>query len=351
VVALGLALAGTPVATAVLVPLRGELALGSILLRYLLGVVAVSAIGGLGPGLASAAVSFALANWYFTPPFGTLKVAGRDEVIELAVFAAAALVVATAVEFAARDRQRFQHALDSQGAVLRELAAEDRARSTLLAAVGHDLRTPLAGIKAAVSTLRQEDVLWAPEARHELLATIEESTDRLTGLVANLLDNSRLQADAVTVHLEEVDLEEVAMTVVRGDPRVNVQAEDPPLAIADPGLLDRVLFNLVDNALRFGPEGSAVEVLVRAGEPDESGGPRTVDLCVIDHGPGIPPERRAQVFTAFQRLDDRGTGSHLGLGLAIAQGFTEAMGGELVPGTTPGGGLTMTVRLRVAGTR
>lgn len=339
---------GLPLTTVALLAVREQVALGSVLLVHLLLVVVVSAVGGLAPGLVAAVSSLALANWFFTPPFHTLAVEGQDVLIELVVFAAAAVVVAATVELAARDRSRAQHALDVQRARTRELAAEDRARAALLASVGHDLRTPLASTKAAVSSLRQRDVEWPGAVRAQLLATIEDSTDRLTRLVANLLDMTRLRSDAVTAQVQHVALDEVVSRAVLHDPRPGVDvlvADDLPLVLADPGLLERVVENLVENAVRFSPPGARVEVRADGPAPD---GPPVVALHVVDRGPGIAPERRAEVFVAFQRLDDRDAGSHVGLGLAIAQGFTEAMGGRLTPSTTPGGGLTMTVTLAVA---
>ena len=339
--------------TVLLLTARGQVALGSVLLVYLLGVVVVAAVGGLLPGLASAAVSFALANWFFATPFHTFAVDGRDALIELGVFGGVALVVAATVEVAARDRLRFQRDLDEQVARTRELAGEDRARTALLASVGHDLRTPLASTKAAVSSLRQSDVAWSEAARSQLLATIEDSTDRLTRLVANLLDMTRLRSDAVTAKVTPVALDEVVSRAMLGEhrPCVDVRiADDLPLVLVDPGLLERVVENLVENAVRFTPPGRRVEVRAAVRTPPGGadvvhGTAPQVTLSVVDHGPGIPPDRWAQVFTAFQRLDDRDAGSHVGLGLAIAQGFSEAMGADLEPSQTPGGGLTMTVRL------
>lgn len=211
--------------------------------------------------------------------------------------------------------------------------AVDRLRTALLAAVGHDLRTPLAGVKAAVSSLRAEDVTWTPEEHDELLATIEESADRLEGLVANLLDASRLQAGALSVTLQPVGLDEVVAAVVAGlAGRERVQVEVPeslPPVLADAGLLERVLANLLENALRHDP--GPVLVTGAAG-----------CLQVVDHGPGIADVSGA--FAPFQRLGDRSPGG-VGLGLAVARGFVEAMGGTLTPSTTEGGGLTMTVQL------
>ena len=346
-----------PGASALLLLARDDLALGSVLLLYLLGVVVISAVGGLIPGLVAATLSFGLANWFFAPPFYTFAVEGRDMVIELVVFAAVALVVATTVEVAARDRLHYQRDLDVHVARTRDLAAQDKVRAALLASVGHDLRTPLASVKLAVSSLRQADVAWSGAAWAQLLETIEDSTDRLSRLVANLLDMTRLRSDAVTVVLAPVSLDEVVLGALRKDDRHRVEVsldDDLPLVLVDHSLLERVVENLVDNALRFSPPDARVELCARVRAPvtgDHGAGAATaIDLSVVDHGPGIPSDRWDEVFVPFQRLDDRDSRSHVGLGLAIARGFAEAMSGELRPSTTLGGGLTMTLRLRVAGT-
>ncbi|MCK6210264.1 PAS domain-containing sensor histidine kinase [Georgenia sp. EYE_87] len=344
-----LVVAGLPLLTVALVAARGELALGSLLLLYLLAVVVVAAVGGLTPGLLAAAISFGLANWFLTPPYHTLVVAERDSVVELVVFVVAAVIVSATVELAARDRVTYQERLAAQAAQTRELAAADRVRTALIAAVGHDLRTPLASAKAAVSTLRQDDVEWREDQRAELLATIEESTDRLSRVITNLLDMSRLQSDALTVRPGPVGLVEVVSRALLSERARAVTTDIPddfPPAWADAGLLERVVDNLVENALRFSPTGVEITAELDGG----AGGGRGERIClrVVDHGPGVPPERWDRMFVPFQRLDDRGQGSNVGLGLAIAQGFTQAMGGSLTPSVTPGGGLTMTVDLEVA---
>jgi len=225
-----------------------------------------------------------------------------------------------------------------------ELAQIDRLRAALLAAVGHDLRTPLAGIKASVSSLRQSDVTWTPTEREEFLATIEESADRLDDLIANLLAMSRLQAGALSVAPRPVALDEVAARALiglHGSEVVLDVPDDLPLVLADPGLLERVVANLLANARRF----SAPETPVRV-EAERVDG--SVRLRVVDAGPGVPEAEWERMFAPFQRLGDRPTGGGVGLGLAIARGFTDAMGGTLTPSVTPGGGLSMTVTLRVA---
>jgi K+-sensing histidine kinase KdpD len=247
--------------------------------------------------------------------------------------------------------------LAEQAAQARQLAETDRVRSALLAAVSHDLRTPLAGIKAAVSSLLQEDVDWTDDEQRELLLTVDESADRLTDLISNILAMSRIQAGAVSVQVSPVALDEVVTRALLGS-RTNVTIdvpEDLPLVLADAGLLERVVANLVDNACRFNPPG--VPVLIYAEPPpigtadaaETSDQPGFVRLHVIDHGPGIPQSQRDSMFTAFQRLGDHGAGAGLGLGLAIAQGFTEAMHARLIPSATSGGGLTMTIAVPVAG--
>jgi two-component system sensor histidine kinase KdpD len=319
------AVGGLAALVALLLPVRDRLSLAAVTLLFLVPVLGAAVGGGLWPALGTAVVAELLVNFFFVPPFHTLRVATADNVIVLIVYVLVAATVALAVDLATRRAVRAQ-----------ELAAVDRLRTGLLNAVSHDLRTPLAGIKAASSSLRQPDVDWAPEDRADLLATIEDSTDRMAALVENLLSLSRLQAGALSVALEPTALDAVVAEAVLGK-RVDVRVpDDLPLALADPGLLERVIANLADNALKAAP---AVRI-----EGALAG--HALELRVVDDGPGIPPEDRARVFEPFQRRTDHGAG--LGLGLAIARGFTEAMGGRLTPSDTPGGGLTMTVRLPVA---
>jgi two-component system sensor histidine kinase KdpD len=235
------------------------------------------------------------------------------------------------------EAQRLAH----RAARAEQLAEIDRVRTAILAAVGHDLRTPLASIKASASSLRAADVAFSPEDSDELLATIEESGDRLTDLVENLLAMSRLQAGVLSVQVRPVALDEVvARALLHGGDTGAVEVavpDDLPLVAADPGLLERVVANLVSNAVQAAADGP---VTVRA---DPAG--TEVHLQIIDHGTGIPVADRERVFAPFQRLDDRTASGGLGLGLAIARGFTEAMAGTITPSDTPGGGLTMTVAL------
>ncbi|HZM32253.1 MAG TPA: K(+)-transporting ATPase subunit F [Acidimicrobiales bacterium] len=235
----------------------------------------------------------------------------------------------------------------AQAAQAAALAEANELRSALLQAVSHDLRTPLAGIKASASSLRQLDIDWSDADRREFLRTIEDETDRLTALVGNLLDMSRIQAGAVAPATRPVGLEEVVPAAIAGlgeratKVEVDVPESLPPVR-ADPTLLESVLANLIDNALAHAPGGVPVRV-----EAGEVGG--TVLVRVVDRGPGIRPDDRERVFQPFQRLGDSPShGAGVGLGLAVAQGFTRAMGGDLAVDDTPGGGTTMVVELAVA---
>jgi len=230
--------------------------------------------------------------------------------------------------------------LAAQAAAAERLEQGNRLRTALLAAVSHDLRTPLAGIKAAVSTLRAPEVAWSTRDRDELLEAIEESADRLGTIIANLLDLSRLQTGGVTLVPDLVGLDDVvarAVLAVPGGDRVRLDLPDdlPPVRV-DAGLLDRVVANLVDNALRHTTGEVQVSSDLAAGN---------VALHVVDHGPGVPDAAKPSLFEPFQRLGDAPAGEGVGLGLAVARGLTEAMGGTLVASDTAGGGLTMTVTL------
>ncbi|MBP2706192.1 sensor histidine kinase KdpD [Microbispora sp. RL4-1S] len=238
-----------------------------------------------------------------------------------------------------------QERLEEEAERVRPLAEADRMRTALLAAVSHDLRTPLASATAAVDSLRTTDVEWSEEDRAELLATAKESLERLDRLVANLLDMSRLQAGALGVAIQPVAVEEVVPVALDdlGAPGDRVDTRVPgdlPDVLADPALLERVLVNLISNAVRYSPPGEKV-LLTASAYGDH------VEIRVVDRGPGIPPEAYDQVFLPFQRLGDRDNHTGVGLGLALSRGLAEAMGGTLLPEETPGGGLTMTVTLPV----
>lgn len=263
-------------------------------------------------------------------------------------------------KLAARDR-RVLSAVAKQAAGLvkqRELTEEagkaaaiaqaDELRRSLLSAVSHDLRTPLAAAKAAASSLRSEDIDFSAEDTAELLATIEESVDALTALVGNLLDSSRLSAGVVRPELRRVYLEENVQRALlgiskgatgftrEGLDRVKVEVGDA-VAMADAGLLERVLANLIDNALRYAADGP---IRVSAGQVADR-----VLIAVIDEGPGMPRGAEEQLFAPFQRLGDHNTTIGVGLGLSVARGFVEAMGGTISATDTPGGGLTVEIDL------
>ncbi|MEU9126290.1 sensor histidine kinase KdpD [Streptomyces sp. NPDC048506] len=250
----------------------------------------------------------------------------------LAAFAAQAAVVL--------DRQR----LVGEAERARELAEGNRIRTALLAAVSHDLRTPLASIKASVTSLRSDDVAWSPEDEAELLAGIEAGADRLDHLVGNLLDMSRLQTGTVTPLIREIDLDEVVPMALGGVPEGSVTLDIPeelPIVAVDPGLLERSVANLVENAVKYSPDGEAVLVAASAlGD--------RVEVRIADRGPGVPDSAKDRIFEPFQRYGDAPRGAGVGLGLAVARGFAEAMGGTLAAEDTPGGGMTMVLTLRAA---
>ena len=243
---------------------------------------------------------------------------------------------------AALERQ----ALAQEAAEAGALAHTDQLRTALLRAVSHDLRTPLASIKASATSLLQDDVDWTAEAQREFLLTIDEEADRLDALVGNLLDMSRLETGALDLVVRPVGLEEVVAAALAslGAAAHAVEVDVPetlPRVSADPALLERAVANVVGNAVAASPPDRPVRV--QAGAVGDA-----VDLRVVDRGPGVPPDLRQVMFLPFQRLGDQPNGNGVGLGLAVAHGFLDAMGGSLDAEDTPGGGLTMVLSLPVA---
>ena len=236
-----------------------------------------------------------------------------------------------------------QQRLAAEAEAARPIAEADRMRTALLTAVSHDLRTPLASAKAAVTSLRSPDVQWTAEDREELLATADESLDKLTRLVDNLLDMSRLQTGALSVFPRPAWLDEIVARALDhlGPASKDVIVDIPdsvPEVQVDPAILERVIVNLTGNALRYSPPGKP-PLLAASALGDR------VELRVVDRGPGIPADDRDRIFVPFQRLGDTDNTTGVGLGLALSRGLTEAMGGTLDPDETPGGGLTMIVSL------
>lgn len=442
-----------PVAVTLLMhPFREDLALTTVVLAYLLGVVASSLVGGLAPAIVTSLVASLLANYYFTPPTGQLTIASPENAFALIAFVAVGAAVATVVDrSAARAREaarrgseaavlaslsagvlrrqdgvralleqacetfgapgaalfeqerqggpasvvevsgaapprspdaaavvadagpglvlalagsalpasdrRMLDAFAAQAAAVLErdrLAARaadvarleqaDAVRTALLAAVSHDLRTPIAGIKASVATLRDPRLALDDADRADLLESTAEAADRLDTLVANLLDLSRLQTGAVRPVLAPTSLDEVLHRALQSVPSGAVEDathEDLPLVLTDAGLLERVVANIVENAVRHSPDGVPVRLAAHVADG-------RLQLLVVDRGPGVPERDRPRMFQAFQRLGDSPAGSGVGLGLAVATGLADAVGATVDAEDTPGGGLTMVVSVPLA---
>jgi two-component system, OmpR family, sensor histidine kinase KdpD len=443
-----------PVALAGLLHLLGEsLALSTVFLAFLLGVVASSLVGGIAPAVVTSVEASLLANYYFVPPVGTFTIAEPENAFAIVVFVLVGVIVATIVDLsAARARQAaqlgaeakvlaslsagvlrrqdgvralldqaretfgmssaalFEQRADGSGSSILEVSGEnpptspdradvavdagpgltlalsgaplpasdrrildafaqqtgavlersrlsvkaadaarlresDAARTALLAAVSHDLRTPLAGIKATVATLLDPEISLEDADRLALLHDASDSVDRLDSLVSNLLDLSRLQTGAVRPRLEPTSLDEVLQQALRGVPADAVEDEtddSTPLLVTDAGLLERSVANLVENAVRHSPAGRKVR-LCAAVVPGGS-----LQLRITDRGPGVPEHDRERMFAPFQRLGDVPEGSGVGLGLAVSRGLAEAVGATLEAEETPGGGLTMVLTVPLA---
>jgi two-component system sensor histidine kinase KdpD len=439
--------------TAILHPVREHLSLSTILLAYLLGVVASSLVGGLLPAIATAVEASLLANYFFVPPVGTFTISQPENAFAIAVFVLVGAVVATIVDrsasradaaarrgaeanvlaamstgvlrrqdgvralldeacetFGMRSAALFESAdggvttsvvevsgerppaspeqadvsvdaghglvlalsgkplaasdlrvldafaaqaaavlernrLAAKAADAARLRESDSVRTALLAAVSHDLRTPLAGIKATITTLQDPDLPVTERDRQALLDDAAVSVDRLDALVSNLLDLSRIQTGAVRARLEPTALDEVlqrALQGVDGSAVADETDDSVPLILTDAGLLERAVANLIENAVRYSPPGHPVRLCAAA----VPGG--ALQLRIIDRGPGVPEDDRERMFQPFQRLGDVPAGSGVGLGLAVARGLTEAVGATLDAEDTPGGGLTMVVTIPLA---
>lgn len=229
----------------------------------------------------------------------------------------------------------------------RNLAAANSVRSALLAAVSHDLRTPLAAVKASVSALRMDDVVLPASAQAELLENIEDGADRLTDLISNLLDMSRIQTGAVELRLRKLRIPDVIASALANlgaentptDLHIHIDSKLPEIT-TDFGLLERVIANLVHNAHKYAPGPVTIDAAPVTEEE--------VAIRVMDHGPGIPDDAKAGIFLPFKRVHTTDSETGLGLGLAVANGFVQALKGTMLVEDTPGGGTTMTLTLPIS---
>jgi two-component system, OmpR family, sensor histidine kinase KdpD len=289
------------------------------ILLYLVPIVLAASRWGRGPAVTAVVASILGHDLLFVDPRWTFSVERADEALGLVLLLFTALVTAQLADAARRGAETAREAAFAR--------RSDELKTALLRAVTHNLRTPLASIKASVSGLRQPSAAYTPEDRAELLAEIEEEADRLDRLVTNLLDASRLEAGAITLRQRPQDLRELVCAVVdRLEPKLDghpVQVEIPeelPPVTCDYAQIDQVVANLLENAVNHTPPGTPV--MARACLDGSS-----VRVEVLDRGPGIPTADRERVFRPFERGRTRAPGS--GLGLTIARGFVEAHGGRL----------------------
>jgi len=353
------ALLAIAVATAIVYPLKQIAAPDSLGIVYIPGVLLISIVWGLRLGLATAVVSGLAYNFFHLPPLGRLDVRADHDLVGLFIFILVAIASGTLANLARaraaeaeRRRQEADRALADLAALERErermqaemieaeaLRRSDELKTSLLRAVSHDLRTPLTSIIAAGAALDSPSA--TPQERRELSEAVVEEGHRLSRLVENLLDVSRLESGAAEPHREPVAVAEVLEAARRSlgadaeQVRLALDEDLPPLS-ADPAQLERAFANLLENGV---VHGGGEQVLVRS----RLVGPRLV-VRVVDRGPGIPAGERARIFEPFYRApsaNGHGTGS--GLGLAIARGFVEANGGEIEVESLPGQGTSFVV--------
>jgi two-component system sensor histidine kinase KdpD len=309
--------------------------LQTIVLLYVVPITIAATRWGAGPAVTAALASVLGHDILFVEPIGYPTIARADEALGLVLLLFTALVTSQLAIAARHSAERAREA---------DIARRsDALKTALLRTVSHDLRTPLASIKASVSGLRQSGAHYSEEDRAELLAAIEEDADRLTRLVTDLLDASRLEAGALAQDRRPQDLAELVDDVVRrlrprlGDRPLTIDIPDslPPVA-SDYAQIDRVVTNLLENAAVHTPPGSPITIKAQPAWGE-------IRLTVTDHGPGVPVADRERVFHPFERGRTGARGS--GLGLAIARGFAEAHGGRLWVEDGPGGGARFVLAL------
>lgn len=335
----GLAVLIVTATTTLLGLLRDNLTAANVAVLYLSMVLVVAVYQGTGPSLLASLLSFLAINYFFVQPYYTLLVGDPRDVLELLVFLVCAALAGQLAAFARTQTARAERS--------RRFEEADQLKTAMLRAVSHDLRTPITIIKSSVANLLNLRHSLDDAERVEMLSAIDHEVDMLNTMVGNLLDISRLQAGAMPLNLQWNSLEEaagdVAAEAFRRMGRECIRLtfpDDMPLAPFDYGLMRQTLTNLVENSLRYEPEGGMIEI-TGAHSASEA------HVAIANHGPRIPPEDRNRIMEPFFH----GQGGSTGLGLAIARGIIEAHRGKIWVEDTPGGGATFvfTLPLRLPG--
>jgi K+-sensing histidine kinase KdpD len=349
------------IATALIYPLKSVAPVISLGVVFIPAVLLISVLWGLWQGLFTALLSAIAFNWFHLPPVGRLTIADDRDAVALVVFvmvAAASSALAEVARARATEGEHRREEADRTMVEMAELSREkdrmqaeaieaaalrrsDELKTALLRSVSHDLRTPLTSMIAAGAALDSTTV--TPSERHELCVAIVEEGERLSRLVENLLDVSRLESGNAQPHREQVSLSEVveaARHSIGAAGQLVQLAVDPelPSLRADPVQLERAFANLLDNAARHG-EGEPVQVSARVI------GDSVAEVRVVDQGPGIPVGERERIFLPFHQAKPGATRKGSGLGLAIAKGFVDANDGEIGVESLPGQGTSFVVTL------
>lgn len=345
------AVVGTSLVTVILAPFHPAISPTTAALAFLLVVLIVALFSGSRPALLASVLSMLSLNFFFLPPLYTFSIAHGQNWVALLVFFTTAVVVG---QLSARAKRRAEEAeagrqeIERLYAELRDaferaseaeaLRRSEKLKSTLLDAVTHDLRTPLASVKASITTLleeaREQEVVLDPESRLEMMEVIDQESDRLNQFIGDLIELARIEAGELQLRPRWGAVEEIVNAALARAERlttkhkIEVEIEkDLPLLRVDNRAVSEVVYSLIDNASKYSPDDTTIRISAIRSEEE------MVKMCVQDSGRGIPADLRERVFEKFFRaMRDGDTGREhpgTGMGLAIAKGIVEAHGGRI----------------------